>query len=125
MISVLKILKRIEVIIEKKGLLKAWFFLICAIVFEVLGTSFLKIENIILGYFFMAMFIGFSYFFLSKAIKKIQIGIAYAIWELLGVILILLVSFIVFKENLTLTQILGIVCSIAGIIMINIGEIKE
>ncbi|MGH2327271.1 DMT family transporter [Campylobacter taeniopygiae] len=112
-------------IIEKKGFLKAWFFLISAIVFEVLGTSFLKIENIILGYFFMAMFIGFSYFFLSKAIKKIQIGIAYAIWELLGVILILLVSFIVFKENLTLTQILGIVCSIAGIIMINIGEVKE
>ncbi|HEG8267923.1 TPA: QacE family quaternary ammonium compound efflux SMR transporter, partial [Campylobacter jejuni] len=42
-----------------------------------------------------------------------------------GIILILLVSFIVFKESLTLTQILGIVLSIVGIIMINIGEVKE
>lgn len=61
----------------------------------------------------------------SKAIKKIQVGIAYAVWELLGIILILLVSFIVFKESLTLTQILGIILSIVGIIMINIGEVKE
>ncbi|MBZ7943307.1 multidrug efflux SMR transporter [Campylobacter sp. RM13744] len=110
---------------EKRELFKAWFFLICAIVFEVLGTSFLKMENIVLGYFFMAVFIGFSYFFLSKAIKKIQVGIAYAVWELLGVIFILLVSFIIFKEILTLTQILGIVCAIAGIILINIGEVRE
>ncbi|TKX32177.1 DMT family transporter [Campylobacter estrildidarum] len=112
-------------IVEKKELLKAWFFLISAIIFEVLGTSFLKIENLFLAYFFMAIFIAFSYFFLSKTIKKIQIGIAYAVWELLGVILILLVSLIVFKENLTLAQILGIICSIVGIIMINIGEVKE
>ncbi|TKX31412.1 DMT family transporter [Campylobacter aviculae] len=112
-------------IVVKKELFKAWFFLICAIVFEVLGTSFLKMENVILGYFFMAMFIAFSYFFMGKAIKKIQIGIAYAVWELLGIILILAISFIIFKENLTLSQILGIICSIAGIIMINIGEVKE
>ncbi|HEH3710260.1 TPA: QacE family quaternary ammonium compound efflux SMR transporter [Campylobacter jejuni] len=107
--------------IAKKELFVAWFFLIAAIVFEVLGTSFLKMENQILGY----IFIAFSYFFMGKAIKKIQVGIAYAVWELLGIILILLVSFIVFKESLTLTQILGIILSIIGIIMINIGEVKE
>ncbi len=109
----------------KKELFIAWFFLIIAIVFEVLGTSFLKIENKFLAYFFMAIFIAFSYFFMAKAIQKIQIGIAYAVWELLGIILILLVSFIFFKENLTLTQILGIILSIIGIIMINIGEVKK
>ncbi|ENK8069768.1 multidrug efflux SMR transporter [Campylobacter jejuni] len=111
--------------IAKKELFVAWFFLIAAIVFEVLGTSFLKMENQVLGYIFMALFIAFSYFFMGKAIKKIHVGIAYAVWELLGIILILLVSFIVFKESLTLTQILGIVLSIVGIIMINIGEVKE
>lgn len=111
--------------IVKKELFIAWFFLMIAIVFEVLGTSFLKMENQILGYIFMTLFIAFSYFFMAKAIKKIQIGIAYAVWELLGIILILLVSFVVFKESLTLTQILGIIFSIVGIIMINMGEIKE
>ncbi|EAJ8838187.1 EamA family transporter [Campylobacter coli] len=109
----------------KKELFIAWFFLISAIVFEVLGTSFLKMENQILGYIFMALFIAFSYFFMGKAIKKIQVGIAYAVWELLGIILILLVSFILFKENLTSTQMLGIALSIIGIILINIGEVKE
>ncbi|EAH5392929.1 QacE family quaternary ammonium compound efflux SMR transporter [Campylobacter coli] len=109
----------------KKELFIAWFFLISAIVFEVLGTSFLKMENQILGYIFMALFIAFSYFFMGKAIKKIQVGIAYAVWELLGIILILLVSFILFKESLTSTQMLGIALSIIGIILINIGEVKE
>ncbi|EDO6837208.1 EamA family transporter [Campylobacter coli] len=111
--------------IAKKELFVAWFFLIAAIVFEVLGTSFLKMENQILGYSFMAIFIAFSYFFMGKAIKKIQVGIAYAVWELLGIILILLVSFILFKESLTSTQMLGIALSIIGIILINIGEVKE
>ncbi|EAL4991208.1 QacE family quaternary ammonium compound efflux SMR transporter [Campylobacter coli] len=109
----------------KKELFIAWFFLVSAIVFEVLGTSFLKINNPILAYSFMAIFITFSYFFMGKAIKKIQVGIAYAVWELLGIILILLVSFILFKESLTSTQMLGIALSIIGIILINIGEVKE
>ncbi|EAH7514229.1 multidrug efflux SMR transporter [Campylobacter coli] len=109
----------------KKELFIAWFFLISAIVFEVLGTSFLKMDNLILAYGFMAIFIAFSYFFMGKAIKKIQVGIAYAVWELLGIILILLVSFILFKESLTSTQMLGIALSIIGIILINIGEVKE
>lgn len=109
----------------KKELFIAWFFLLSAIIFEVLGTSFLKMENLVLGYFFMSIFIACSYFFMGKAIQKIQVGIAYAVWELLGMILILLVSFILFKESLTLTQILGIILSIVGIIMINIGEMKE
>ncbi|HEH5490926.1 TPA: EamA family transporter [Campylobacter coli] len=109
----------------KKELFIAWFFLISAIVFEVLGTSFLKMDSPILAYGFMAIFIAFSYFFMGKAIKKIQVGIAYAVWELLGIILILLVSFILFKESLTSTQMLGIALSIIGIILINIGEVKE
>lgn len=78
---------------RKKELFVAWFFLIAAIVFEVLGTSFLKMENQILGYIFMALFIAFSYFLWARRLKKkIQVGIAYAVWELLGIILILLVS---------------------------------
>ncbi|WP_279176641.1 DMT family transporter [Campylobacter insulaenigrae] len=109
----------------KKEVLIAWLFLIGAIVFEVIGTSFLKMENKIFAYFFMALFIACSYYFMGLAIKKIQIGIAYAAWELLGMILILLISFLLFKETLTNLQMLGIVLSIVGIVMINVGEVKE
>ncbi|OCX42137.1 multidrug transporter [Campylobacter ornithocola] len=109
----------------KKEVLTAWFFLIGAIVFEVIGTSFLKMENKIFGYVFMSLFIAFSYFLMGLAVRKIQVGIAYAVWELLGMVLILLVSFLLFNESLTNYQILGILLSIIGIIMINLGEVKE
>ncbi|TQR34650.1 QacE family quaternary ammonium compound efflux SMR transporter [Campylobacter sp. MIT 99-7217] len=112
----------------KKTIFIAWFFLILAIVAEVIGTSFLKMseawgEFLALG--IMAFFIAVSYFFMGLAIKKIQVGIAYAVWELLGVILILAVSFVIFHERLSNTQILGIFLALVGIVMINFGEKKE
>ena len=100
-------------------------FLVGAIIFEVIGTSFLKIENKILAFCLMSIFIALSYYFLSLAIRKIQVGLAYAIWELFGSILILLVSFFIFKEKLSDIQILGIFLSIIGILMINFGENKK
>ncbi|MCW1360079.1 multidrug efflux SMR transporter [Campylobacter sp. US33a] len=103
----------------------AWIFLLGAIVAEVIGTSFLKNENQFIAYGAMAFFIALSYYLMGLAIKKIQVGIAYAVWELLGVVLILLISFVFFNESLTTTQIIGIVLSIIGILMINIGEVKE
>lgn len=109
----------------KKDVLTAWFFLIGAIIFEVTGTSFLKTDNKILGYIVMMFCISFSYVFLAKAMRKIQIGIAYAVWELLGSILIITVSFVLFNEHLTDQQMIGIALAFIGIILINIGEVKE
>ena len=49
----------------------AWFMLLLAILTEITGTSLMKIfsmqgDNI--GYVYMLLFIGFSYFALSKAV---------------------------------------------------------
>lgn len=106
----------------KRKIFIYWIFLVSAIVFEVIGTSFLKLDNKILAFLLMSFFIACSYYFLALAVKKIQVGLAYAIWELLGSILILLVSFLFFKEQLTNMQFLGIFLSIIGILMINFGE---
>lgn len=112
----------------KRSLLLAWCFLILAILSEVLGTAFLKLDKAwgILGALSaMSVFIGISYVFMGLAIKKIQIGIAYAIWELLGTLCILAMSFFIFDESLSSTQIIGIVLAFIGIICINFGEVKE
>lgn len=101
----------------------SWFFLFTAILMEVVGTSFLKIDtNIFISHIIMAIFIALAYYFIALAIKNIQVGIAYAIWELLGSVLIICISYFVFKEDLTLNQFVGIVLAIIGIILINIGE---
>nr|WP_258864926.1 SMR family transporter [Helicobacter sp. MIT 14-3879] len=103
----------------------AWAFLFIAIIAEVIGTSFLKLENIYFRYIMMSIFISLSYYFMGIAIKKIQVGIAYAVWELLGTILIILISLFVFKESLNTNQIIGIILALIGILLINIGEKKE
>lgn len=112
----------------QRSLLLAWCFLILAILSEVLGTAFLKLDKAwgTLGALSaMSVFIGISYVFMGLAIKKIQIGIAYAIWELLGTLCILAMSFFIFDESLSSTQIIGIILAFIGIICINFGEVKE
>ncbi|NDJ27639.1 QacE family quaternary ammonium compound efflux SMR transporter [Campylobacter sp. MIT 12-8780] len=102
----------------------SWIFLLLAIAFEVLGTSFLKLENVSLALFLMAVFIAISYFFMGLCLKHIQVGIAYALWELLGTLGIVCIALFVFKESLSFTQICGIVLAFIGIILINFGEVK-
>lgn len=105
--------------------LSSWIFLIIAILFEVSATSFLKMFNgKIYSYIFVAIFIGISYYFMALAIRKIQVGIAYAIWEVVGSILVVLVSIFMFNEILNSRQIIGILLALLGILLINIGEVK-
>lgn len=100
-----------------------YLFLGLAIVLEVLGSSFLKASNgfsklvpsIITIIAFMACF-----FFLSQALKSIPLGIAYAIWAGLGIVLTALVSVFVFKQTLDFPAILGIIIIIVGVIVMNV-----
>lgn len=116
---------------DKKDKILAWFFLFLAIVAEIVSTGLLKMSAIsegkerIYSYIFIVVFITISYYLMALAIKKIQVGIAYAMWEVLGSIFIILMSLFIFNEILTLKQSIGIVLAITGIILINIGEVKE
>lgn len=95
---------------------------------EVLATSFLKLDGALgkgAALALMSFFIAISYLFMGFAIKRIQVGIAYAVWELLGVLLILAISFFIFKESLSSTQILGVLLALLGIVLINFGEAGE
>ena len=68
-----------------------WLLLSAAIVAEVIGTSFLKTSN---GFTrvgpSLAVVVGYAaaFYFLSLTLKVIPVGVAYAIWSGVGVVLI-------------------------------------
>lgn len=103
--------------------MKSYIFLICAILFEVIGTSFLKkteqfskpVPTLIFIISMMA-----SFYMLSHALKGIPIGIAYAIWSAFGIVLISLIGYFVYQQNLDLPAIIGVIFIMVGVVIINI-----
>ena len=106
--------------------LLAWLWLLLAIITEVLGSSFLKLaQSMSYGFLVTAFFICVSYYFIGLAIKQISVSVAYAMWEVLGVICIVLIGIWYFDENLAAVQYAGIACAVVGILLINFGEVDS
>ena len=100
--------------------MKEWIFLICAIIFEALGTVMLKFsEQFTRPLPTIAMLAGYilSLYLLSYALRTIPIGIAYAIWSALGIVFITIIGIIVFKQVPDLPAYIGLALIMAGVIM--------
>ena len=103
--------------------MKNYLFLVAAILFETLGTSFLKkTEQFTKPFptivFFLSMIL--SFYLLSFALKGIPIGIAYAIWSAVGIVLISTIGYFVYKQTLDFPALLGIGFIVVGVIIINL-----
>ncbi|RWE34643.1 MAG: multidrug efflux SMR transporter [Mesorhizobium sp.] len=59
-------------------------------------------------------------FFLSHALKLIPLGVTYAIWCGVGMMLTAMVSIHVYKSPLDLPAMLGIILIICGVVVINV-----
>ncbi len=100
-----------------------WLYLILAIVAEVAGTSFLKTSEgftklwpslaVVVGY-------GVAFFFLSLTLRTIPVGVAYAIWSGLGIVLITAVGWLAFDQKLDAAGLAGITLIAAGVIVLNV-----
>jgi small multidrug resistance pump len=94
-----------------------------AIVLEVLGTSFLmKSEQFskLTPTLLMALFYVGSFFFLSQALKSVPLGVAYAIWGGLGIVLTAAIGVVVFRQTLDIAAMLGIAMIVGGVIVMNV-----
>lgn len=103
--------------------MKTWIWLALAILFEVAGTTFLKISdgfNKTLPSVFTFVFYAISFSFLACALRKIDVGVAYAIWSGLGTALIAGIGFLYFGESLTLIKVISLILIIAGVIGLNL-----
>ena len=56
----------------------------------------------------------------SLVLKHIPVGIAYAIWSGVGIVLIAVIGFVVFKQHLDWPAVLGLALIIAGVVVINV-----
>lgn len=104
-----------------------WMLLGLAIVSEIIGTLSMKWASISGGYtgtIIMLSMISLSYILLSFAVKKIALGVAYALWEGIGILLITLFSVTLFDESLTLMKAAGLATLVVGIALIKSGSRK-
>lgn len=103
--------------------MNAYLALGLAIVAEVIGTSALKASEgftrlwpsviVALGY-------ATAFYFLSLVLRTIPVGIAYAIWSGLCIVLITLVAFVVYRQTIDLPGLIGMGLIVAGVVVINL-----
>lgn len=101
----------------------AYFYLACAIVFEIIGTTFLvKSQEFTRPVPTLATIIlyGLSFYLLTKTLRVIPLGIAYALWGGIGICLTALVGLVVFKQSIDTPAILGIGLIISGVVVLNL-----
>ncbi|KDN56768.1 DMT family transporter [Flavobacterium seoulense] len=103
--------------------MKNFFFLGIAIIFEIIATSALKkseeFTKLIPSIITILGYCG-AFYFLSFAIRTIPIGIAYAIWSGVGIVLITIIGALFFKQIPDLPAIIGLALIIIGVIVINL-----
>lgn len=98
-------------------------FLAIAIVGEVIATSFLRASAgftqpiptavVVIGY-------GITFYFFSLALQTIPVGIAYAIWSGVGIVIVSIIAFIVYKQTLDAPALIGMGLILAGVLVINL-----
>lgn len=101
----------------------AYFYLALAIVAEMVATGALKASEeftkfipsmiVVIGY-------GVAFYFMTLVLRTIPIGITYAIWSGIGIVLIAILGVIFYKEIPDLPAIIGMGLIVAGVIVIHL-----
>jgi small multidrug resistance pump len=105
-----------------------WIYLIIAILTEVAGTTALKLSQgltKIIPAIAMVIFYIVSFIFLAFALKKIEVGTAYAIWSGIGTALIALIGFLWFQESLDALKVVSLGLIILGVVGLNLSGVAR
>ncbi|HZW21395.1 DMT family transporter [Noviherbaspirillum sp.] len=103
--------------------MKNWLFLGAAILAEVIATSALKASDgfsrlgpsalVVAGY-------GIAFYLLSLTLRTIPVGIAYAVWSGVGIVLISAIGWFRFGQSLDMPAVIGIALIVAGVVVLNV-----
>ncbi|MGV2291421.1 multidrug efflux SMR transporter [Trinickia sp. YCB016] len=100
-----------------------YVWLAIAIVAEVIGTSALRASEgfsrllpslvVVAGY-------GVAFYCLSMTLKSMPVGIVYAIWSGVGIVLITLVAIVLYRQVPDLAAVAGLGLIVAGVVVLNL-----
>lgn len=103
--------------------MNAWMMLGLAIVAEVIGTTALKASEsftrlvpsliVVVGY-------GVAFYCLSLVLKSVPVGIAYAVWSGLGIVLITAAAWLLYGQRIDAAGLIGMGLIIAGVVVLNV-----
>ncbi|MGB3024517.1 MAG: SMR family transporter [Paradevosia shaoguanensis] len=103
--------------------MQSYLYLAVAIIAEVIATSALKASDgftqllpsvvVLIGY-------GVAFFFLSLTLRTMPVGIAYAIWSGIGIVLVSAIGWIAYGQRLDLPTFVGLGLIIAGVLVVNL-----
>lgn len=102
-----------------------WIWLFFAIILEVSGTVSMKLSagfQHLLPSILMFLFYGASFTCLNFALQHMNVSTAYAIWSGVGIMLITIIGYLAFKEQLSLVSLLWIGVIIIGVIGLNMSS---
>ncbi len=101
----------------------AYLYLAVAIIAEVTATSALKASEeftklypsliVIIGY-------GVAFYFMTLVLRTIPIGITYAVWSGLGIVLVAIVGAVLYKQIPDIAAIIGMGFIITGVLVIHV-----
>ena len=99
----------------------SYLYLAIAIVAEVVATSSLKASQeftkllpsvlVVSGY-------CAAFYFLMLSLRTIPVGIAYAIWSGVGVVIVAIISYFLYRQSLDMAAVVGISLIVAGVVVI-------
>ena len=103
----------------------AWnyLYLLVAIVFEVLATTALKETQgftrvapslvVVVGY-------GFAFYFLALVLRTMPVGVVYALWSGVGILLVTAIGWLWFRQALDIPALTGMALILTGVVVINL-----
>ena len=100
----------------------AWIFLAIAIVFEVVGTTHMKLsQGLSNGKATIIMFACYAvaFSFNAMAVRKLDLSVTYAIWSGVGTAATAMIGFLYFKEPASALRVSGILLIIAGVMALH------
>ena len=100
-----------------------YIYLFFAVLAETIGTTALQASqqfSRLMPSIICVIAYAAAFYLLSLALKVMPVGVLYAIWSGLGIVLIAIIGFVAFGQKLDWAAIIGIVLIMAGIVTINL-----
>ncbi|MDY0330652.1 MAG: multidrug efflux SMR transporter [Thiomonas sp.] len=103
--------------------MQSWFFLFGAIAAEVIGTTALKATQ---GFTRLAPSLvvvvayAMAFYLLSRTMQTIPMSISYAVWSGVGIVLITLIGYVVYRQTLDPPALIGLGLILAGVLVIHL-----